>query len=467
MAIQIETDYLVIGAGAVGLAFVDTLLSETEATVTIVDKHHMPGGHWNDAYPFVTLHQPSAFYGVSSKELSKGRLAKAGLNKGLGELASGSEILSYFDDLMRDHFLPSGRVQYFPMCEYQGEGRFSSLLSEQEYQVNVAKKTVDATFFGTSVPSTHTPGFDIADDVEFCPLNDLPKLTAKHDNHVVIGGGKTGMDAVIWLLEHGVNEDDIHWIMPRDGWVMNRLNTQPSDAFFNTSIGSQASQMEVLAAATDLDDMFEKLEQAGVLMRIDPSVKPQMFHGATVSEAELAELRKVKNVIRMGRVSSIDANEIVLEQGSLPTPSNTLFVDCSASAVTPRPATPIFDGDLITIQTVRSFQPVFSGAFVAHIEASYEDEKKKNALCTIVPLPNHDTDWLLCTAGQMANQFTWSQEPGLKEWLVKNRLDGFSALMNNVDPNDAEKMQIIGRIRANAGAAMQNIQRLVAQIPAH
>jgi cation diffusion facilitator CzcD-associated flavoprotein CzcO len=45
---EIETDYLVVGAGAVGLAFADTLLAESDARITIVDRHGQPGGHWND-----------------------------------------------------------------------------------------------------------------------------------------------------------------------------------------------------------------------------------------------------------------------------------------------------------------------------------------------------------------------------------------------------------------------------------
>ena len=69
----IEADYLIIGAGAVGMAFADTLLSETQATIALVDRRHRPGGgHWNDAYPYVRLHQPSAYYGVNSWPLGSG-----------------------------------------------------------------------------------------------------------------------------------------------------------------------------------------------------------------------------------------------------------------------------------------------------------------------------------------------------------------------------------------------------------
>ena len=106
----IETDYLVIGAGATAMAFVDTLLSESDARVVMVDRYHRPGGHWNHAYPFVRLHQPSAYYGVNSRSLGSGAKDEVGLNRGLMELASGAEVLDYFDQVMNHRFLPSGRV---------------------------------------------------------------------------------------------------------------------------------------------------------------------------------------------------------------------------------------------------------------------------------------------------------------------------------------------------------------------
>ena len=70
----LETDDLVIGAGATALSFVDTLLAQDpDCAVVIVDKHASPGGHWNDAYSFVALHQPSATYGVEVRSDAKGR----------------------------------------------------------------------------------------------------------------------------------------------------------------------------------------------------------------------------------------------------------------------------------------------------------------------------------------------------------------------------------------------------------
>ena len=128
-----ETDYLIVGAGAVGLAFADTLLAETDAHITIVDRHGKPGGHWNDAYSFVSLHQPSAFYGVNSLPLGHDRIDETGINQGLYELASGPEVSGYFEKVMNQRLLASGRVQYFPMSNYKGDGRFVSLLSQMTH----------------------------------------------------------------------------------------------------------------------------------------------------------------------------------------------------------------------------------------------------------------------------------------------------------------------------------------------
>src|SRR5262245_65029195 len=105
MGRTIEADYLVVGAGAMGLAFVDTLVAETDATVVVVDRNDQPGGHWTTAYPFVRLHQPSAYYGVNSRALGSDTIDHDGFNAGYYELASGAEVCAYFDAVMRQHLL--------------------------------------------------------------------------------------------------------------------------------------------------------------------------------------------------------------------------------------------------------------------------------------------------------------------------------------------------------------------------
>ena len=83
----IETDYLV-GAGAAGMAFVDALIASSDVDVVMVDRRGAPGGHWNDAYPFVCLHQPAANYGVNSRALGTESIDTTGPNAARTPIAS-------------------------------------------------------------------------------------------------------------------------------------------------------------------------------------------------------------------------------------------------------------------------------------------------------------------------------------------------------------------------------------------
>jgi hypothetical protein len=460
---QLSTDYLIVGSGTVGMAFADTLVQESDADIIIVDMHGQPGGHWNDAYPFVTLHQPSSFYGVGSMPLGHDRLDKVGLNQGLGELATGAEVNAYFEQVMHNQLLPSGRVRYFPKCRYTGNGEFESMLTGEKYLVSVTARTVDTTYLNTAVPSTHTPAFNIAEGVHFMPLNDLPKVDTPPTGYVVVGAGKTGADACLWLLEHGVDADLIQWIAPRDAWLTNRAKIQPRDEFFFDTFGTVAAQFEAAAQATSIDDLYDRLEACGLLVRLDPNVRPSMFHAAVISPKELDALRQIRNVIRLGRVTDIGLNEIKLQHGNIPTTPGHLFVDCSASAILgPSMADikPIFQDGLILPQTIRSYQPAFSAAMIAHIEVAYDNDAIKNELCQVVPLPNHAKDWVPMTLVNMMNLKRWSEEPALMAWQSINRLNGFSALAASAK-DDPARAAVMKKMRTNLMPAAINLMQLM------
>lgn len=462
-----ETDYLIIGAGAVGLAFADTFLAETaDARITIVDRHGKPGGHWNDAYSFVALHQPSAFYGVNSTPLGTGIKDSHGVNAGLYELASGPEVASYFDAVMRRQLLPSGRVRYLPMTDHLGEGRLRSILTGEESQVETRRKVVDATYYGTSVPSTHKRKFSVEEGVRVVTPNALPHLAHSGDQppsrFVIVGAGKTAMDVGVWLLGAGVSPDRISWVMPRDSWLINRRTTQPGMEFFNDAIGGQAAQFEAMAAATSADDLFERLEAAGVMLRIYQDVVPTMFHYATMSVGEVEALRTITDVIRKGRVRNITRQAISLEKGEVEMAADALYIDCTASAVERRPAVPIFQQDRIICQLVRAPQPAFSAALVAYVEARYDGDEIKNKLCTTVPFPDRPEDYPRSVLANMRNEAAWSRDQALRGWIRSSRLDGFGKIVDAVLPEDQDRLQVLGRIRNAAMPAAANLRRLSA-----
>ncbi|MEM8695687.1 MAG: NAD(P)-binding protein [Pseudomonadota bacterium] len=462
-----ETDYLIIGAGAVGMAFADTLLDETDAHITFVDRHAKPGGHWNDAYPFVALHQPSAFYGVNSTELGHPEKDEIGLNKGYYSLATGSEVCAYYENVMAKRLLPSGRVSYYPLSNYLGEGRFESILSGKESQVEIRGKTVDATYYGTSVPSTHKPKFVVADGARMVPPNSLPQLWQDAETvpsqFVILGAGKTAMDVGVWLQQSGADPDSITWVRPRDSWMLNRGKTQPGMEFFAETIGGQAGLMHALAHATSPEDLFDRLEADEFMLRIDPDTKPTMFHYPTISKAEIEILRNIRGVVRMGHVRRVDPGKMVFDGGDVETADDALYIDCTATAVERRPVVPQFQGDRITLQMIRVPQPAFSAALTAYIEANFDDDATKNGLGQPVPLPDGIDTYARANLVNMMNQFQWSQQPELQEWMIKARLDGFGKTIASVAPDDAEKQAVLKRFRDNAQAAIANLPKLIAQ----
>src|SRR5436309_7327608 len=160
---EIDTDYLVVGGGASAMAFTDALLAASDARVVLVERRHGPGGHWLDAYPFVRLHQPSAYYGVSSRRLGEDRIDDVGVNAGFYERASAPEICAYFARVLED-FMQSGRVEFLPMSDYRGEDteghHVVSIMSGAETTIRAAK-LVDATYVQSDVPSRHVPSFGL------------------------------------------------------------------------------------------------------------------------------------------------------------------------------------------------------------------------------------------------------------------------------------------------------------------
>lgn len=458
---KLTTDYLVAGAGASALAFVDCLLSETEATITLVDKRASVGGHWTDAYPFVRLHQPSSYYGIASRPLGAGRLDTDGLNTGYEELASGTDVLSHFQAVMRERFLPSGRVRFLPLTEHLGDGRLRHLMSGEQTEVAYGR-LVDATLCENGIPLTHRRKFAVETGVVCVPPNDLPRRAAGHSAFTVIGAGKTAMDSVVWLLEAGAAAEQIRWVVPRDPWMISRAFTQPTGAFYFETAGSMVQQLQALSDASSAEDFALRMEGAGIWMRLDRGVMPGIMHGPTVSEAEVARLREVRDVVRMGHVQRLESGRMTLAEGNVDAAPDTLYIDCTARALGHTDTQPIFSDARIGLQMIRLYQPTFSTALLAKIESLDIDIKAKNALAAPVPMTDTVTDWVRSQIVTSMNQIAWGQVPEVRDWIKTCRLDGFGRAAREVDRDDPDVQAIHGQIKALMMPAFQGMQRIAA-----
>ena len=241
-----------------------------------------------------------------------------------------------------------------------------------------------------------------------------------------------------WLLENGVDPDNIRWIMPRDYWWMNRATYQPGEEFLARLVESLANGVEALAGATSVDDLFARLETFDEVKRIDSSVTPTGFHGGFVSNGEMEQLRRIRNVVRLGRVTRIDTDQIVLERGSIPTSCDILHIDCSARGIPALPSKPIFDGDRITLQWVRLLQPTFSWSLIGHVEAASLNEAEKNRICTPIPPPDQPKDWVRMMAIELSNQLVWSKNAEVRAWQFNSRLDPYTRPIRSMKPGETE-----------------------------
>lgn len=458
---EFETDYLIIGAGAVGLAFADTMLDEDpDCHITIVDKHAKPGGHWNDAYGFVALHQPSATYGVNSMEFESEQIDHHGPNKGLHALASGTEVLAYYEKLMNMRLLPSGRVSYHRLSTFNGrndagDARVSSIFSTDEHSIKLRRRLVDATFYQTSVPSTHKRNFSESADVTVVPPGELPQLwkraEALPEHYAVLGAGKTAMDTVVWLIEAGIDPDQISWVRPRDSWLWNREHVQPGEEFFEAVIEMQTALLEAAGKASDSAELMRILGEQNYYLRIDPEVEPEMFHFAVISQGEIDLLRRVKNVVRDGHVQSVERGRLCFENREVAVPENTLFIDCTATAV-PFNAQqtnkgPIFRGDTILLQPLHVPLVVLSASVAAFLEAHFDDDETRNSLATPAPLTDSPATFAYSQMINMLNRGAWGQHPNIMAFLAKARLDLATGTIAKLTAENSPKLAVVKEFR--------------------
>jgi hypothetical protein len=462
----VDTDYLVIGAGLAGMAFTDALIAETDARVLMVDRRHGPGGHWNDAYPFVRLHQPSAFYGVPSRNLGEDRIDETGPNAGFYERATAAEICHYFQEVMDETFLPSGQVDFRPVHEVADWGdrtaTITSRITGRSSDVTVRRKVVDARYLESVIPATHTPSFTMDDDVRCVPVNGLVQADDPAGGYVILGAGKTAMDACVWLLEQGVEPDRITWVKPRDAWTLERGAYQPRDKVGDFIIG-YADTVEASALATSVPDLFERLEACGGLVRLDDGVETTMFRAPFLSEYERAHLRTIERIVRAGHVRRIQADRMVMDGGDVPVPSGALFVDCTAEGLQSPPVRPIFEEGRITPQGMREGSPSFNAALIGYLEATRGDDlDAANALAPPNQYPNTAGDWIRQRHISMIAQQGWDQVPDLAAWIEGCRLNLAQGMLDHAsDPGVGEAL---GTYLTYYGGALENLAKLRTEV---
>jgi hypothetical protein len=456
MTRTLDVDYLVVGAGAMGMGFVDALVDHSDARVAVVDRRHGAGGHWLEGYPFVRLHQASTFYGVASTVLG-GHVQDQGPEAGLHQRASQPEIVDYYARVV-DRLRRTGRVEVLTGCDHVGDRTVVSRISGRTWEVPESCRIVDAHYLSPSIPAETSAPFSVADDARVVTVNDVVRMVEAPSQYVVVGSGKTATDACVWLLQQGVDPDAICWVRPRDPWMLDRALIQPDPAIY---LGVPATIFEQAAASRSLDELFLRLEDAGVMMRLDRSVTPTMAKAPTLGTWELELLRSIEDVVRHGHVRHVGRGRLDMADGtSVRVADDAVVVHCAADGLKNPPLVPVWRPENITIQPVRAGFPCFGAAVTGYVEATRRDDAEKNRLCQPSRFGNSLAQWADMNVRGTRAAMALGGEPDIAEWantvaVNPARIPPGYAATERLD-------RVRERLAASTGPGLEALDRLIA-----
>lgn len=198
-------DYLVAGAGFAGLNAVSGLKRfKPDASVLLVDSRAEVGGSWNDYYDFCNLHAPHPTFGVAGH---KWPFADP------SALATRDQVLDHFSTFRRDSGVDFRGSAAATAYERTGDGGVAATLSDGS--TVVAGQCVRAG--GYNFAGHDGPGRDVNlpsgaaayPEVEVRDLSAAVASAERDRTYVVVGGGKTGLDACLFLGKNKRSGDDV------------------------------------------------------------------------------------------------------------------------------------------------------------------------------------------------------------------------------------------------------------------
>ena len=262
----------------------------------------------------------------------------------------------------------------------------TSMQEGLETKVTVKKKVV-TTAMTTEVPSTHPPNYSVDEGVHLVPINGLARLQRPWKRYTVIGAGKTGLDALLHLLDQGVAPENLHWLVSNDCWYLNR-----TDGMKNLG-GAEA--VKAVLDAKNVEELYLGYEKQNIFFRVDPQQEATKMRAATISPEELENIRTVKDIVRKGRVERITKSKIIfLNSEELETDEDTLYVDCSAGGTSfTTPLQAIFQPGRIVLQMVQLPAPTQSAGIIAALELVSSKDDWKNQVVQPLGAPQELEDW--------------------------------------------------------------------------
>jgi hypothetical protein len=220
----------------------------------------------------------------------------------------------------------------------------------------------------------------------------------------------------------------------------------------------QADWLEAAATAPDASTFCHELEERGDFVRIDPSVEPGIWRGATISRSEVAALQTIERIVRDRRVTRIGPGGLTLADGDhLPAAPGEVFVDCTAAGTPPVPSTPAFEPGRIGLRYLNAGLPTWGAAIIAAVEASGADEATKNALCVPVPFSGEAGRLLEVAYAIALGEIARSKDADLITWNQTCRLNPARGAVERMG-DDPELVTAFTTVLGAIGPAVRNLR---------
>ncbi|MBE0592804.1 MAG: hypothetical protein IH616_10445, partial [Gemmatimonadales bacterium] len=184
-----------------------------------------------------------------------------------------------------------------------------------------------------------------------------------------------------------------------------------------------------------------------------------MLHGAVISEAELGLLRRIEDVVRLGHVRRIERDEIVLDEGRVPTSEATVHVHCASRGLARPHLRPIFEPGRVTVQPFMWGFACYQFAMLGVVEATVESDEEKNRLCPPIAYWDANADYLSAFLATLASERARAAHPALASWAKDTRLNPLGGIARHRDaPIVVEARE---RIKRFGAAAASNLVKLL------
>lgn len=317
-------------------------------------------------------------------------------------------------------------------------------------------RVVDARYLAPSIPVTTPPPFEVSSGARVLPVSALARLTEAPSQYVVAGSGKTATDACLWLLARGVDAAAICWVRPREPWMLNRAAVQPNPAVF---LKTAVDIMEAAAVAASPEDLFLRMEDPGIMFRIDRSVRPTMAKTPTLASWELDLLRTLENVVRLGHIRRAERGRLVLTDGSVDIAPDAVVVHCAASGLQYPPTVPIWGSKAITLQPIRAGFPCLGAALAGYVEASRDDDAEKNGLCPPTPYSNTMAQWVGMTVQGTHATMAFGSQPDIREWADTVALN--PARLPPESSRTAELVEVLSRLKVSTPPGLAALAKML------